>query len=171
MTNRGAAPRWEIRKDRSAPTQPYVLAQISSDPTGDRFPLAIFDALTIRDSDVSVRIKPVAGRAGQSGGLVFRYRDCNNYYLARANALDHSVALFKVQDGKRIALNAGVHHDILLNSWSILKVSVRGNRFQVYVNHRRILESVRRHIRQFREGWTVDDGRFGDLLRRFSRLS
>jgi hypothetical protein len=46
-----------------------------------------------------------------------------------------------VQDGRRIALNAGVHHDIHLNAWSILKVSVRGNRFQVYVNHRRILQA------------------------------
>lgn len=141
MTNRGAAPQWQILKDGSAPTQPYVLAQISSDPTRNRFPLAIFDALTLRDSDVSVRIKPVAGRADQAGGVVFRYRDKNNYYLARANALDQSVALFKVQDGQRLPLSAGVHHDIPLNAWSILKVSVRGNRFQVYVNHRRILQA------------------------------
>ena len=141
MTNGGGAPKWEVLKDESAPTQPYVLTQVSSDPGGNRFPLAIFDALTVCDSDVSVRMKPVAGRADQAGGLVFRYRDNNNYYLARANALDGSVVLFKVQDGRRIALNAGVHHDIPLNAWSILKVSVRGNRFQVYVNHRRILQA------------------------------
>jgi hypothetical protein len=141
LTNGGAAPKWEILKDESAPTQPYVLAQVSSAPGGNRFPLAIFDALTVCDSDVSVRMKPVAGRADQAGGLVFRYRDNNNYYLARANALDGSVVLFKVQDGRRIALSAGVHHDIPLNAWSILKVSVRGNRFQVYVNHRRILQA------------------------------
>jgi hypothetical protein len=85
-------------------------------------------------------MKPVSGHADQAGGLVFRYRDCNNYYLARANALDGSVALFKVENGRRTALNPGVHHDIPLNAWSILKVSVRGRRFQVYVNHRRILQ-------------------------------
>jgi hypothetical protein len=33
-----------------------------------------------------------------------------------------------------------VKHPIPLNSWSILKVSVRGERFQVYLDHRRILE-------------------------------
>ena len=38
MTNHGAPPRWEVRRDRSAPTQPYVLAQVSTDPTGNRFP-------------------------------------------------------------------------------------------------------------------------------------
>jgi hypothetical protein len=140
MTNGGAAPKWEILKDGSAPTQPYVFAQVSNEPGGDRFPLAIFDGLMVRDSDISVRMKPVAGHADQAGGLVFRYRDNNNYYLARANAIDGSVALFKVEKGRRTALSPGVHHDIPLNAWSILKVSVRGRRFQVYVNHRRILQ-------------------------------
>lgn len=141
MTNVGAAPKWQILKDGSAPTQPYVFAQVSTDPSGNRFPMAIFDGVSVRDSDVSVRMKPVSGHADQAGGLVFRYHDCNNYYLARANALDGSVNLYKVQDGRRSPLNQGVHHDIPLNDWSILKVSVRGNRFQVYVNHRRILEA------------------------------
>src|SRR5215472_53511 len=69
MTNRGDAPKWEIRRDRTAPTQPYVLAQVSSDPTINRYPLAILDELNLRDGDVSVRIKPVAGREDQAGGL------------------------------------------------------------------------------------------------------
>jgi len=140
MTNRGGAPRWEIRKDLSAPTQPYVLAQVSNDPTGGRFPLAILDNMSLRDGDVSVRIKPVSGREDQGGGLVWRYRDANNYYLATANALDKNVALYKVENGRQLALAPGVKHDILSNGWSILKVSVRGNRFQVYLDHRRILQ-------------------------------
>jgi hypothetical protein len=141
MTNHGAAPKWEVLRDGSAPTQPYVLAQVSNDPTGNRFPMAIFDELSTRDSDISVRMKPLGGHAEQTGGLVFRFLDKDNYYLARANALDHSVALFKVQHGQRMPLCAGVHHDIPLNDWSILKVSVRGNRFQVYINHRRVLQT------------------------------
>jgi hypothetical protein len=140
MTNRGRAPRWEIIKDGSAPTQPYVLAQVSNDPTGGRFPLAILDNPSLRDGDVSVRIKPVAGREDQGGGLVWRYRDANNYYLATANALDKNVALYKVENGRQVPLAPEVKHDIPSNVWSILKVSVRGNRFQVYLDHRRILQ-------------------------------
>ena len=140
MTNRGRAPRWEIRKDGSAPTQPYVLDQVSNDPTGDRFPLAILDNMSLRDGDVSVRIKPVAGREDQGGGLVWRYQDANNYYLARANVLAENVELYKVENGRRFPLSPGVKHDIPSNGWSILKVSVRGNRFQVYLDHRRILQ-------------------------------
>jgi hypothetical protein len=140
MTNGGAAPHWQVLKDGSAPTQPYVFAQTSNEP-GNHSPLAIFDNVAVRDGDVSVRLKPVAGHADQAGGLVFRYRDPNNYYLVRANALDHTVALFKVQNGQTIPLNASVRHDIPADAWSILKVSVRGDRFQVYVNHRRILQA------------------------------
>ena len=140
MTNHGRPPRWEIVKDMSAATQPYVLAQVSTDPLRDRYPLAIFNDATFRDGEVSVRMKPVSGREVQAGGIVWRYRDENNYYLARANALEKNVQVFKVENGVRKPLMPGVHHEIPSNAWSILKVAARGNRFQVYMDHRRILQ-------------------------------
>jgi len=133
----GKAHGWQIRKDQTAPTQPYVLAEVSADPTATRPPLAILDDPTTRDADVSVRIKPVSGREGMAGGVVWRYRDENNYYVARANATENTVSVFKVQNGTKIPLLTGVKHPIPANSWSILKVSVRGSRFQVFVDHRR----------------------------------
>jgi hypothetical protein len=140
MTNRGAPPQWEIRRDASAPTQPQVLAQLSTDPTGNRYPLAILDAVTFHDGDVSVRLKPVAGRQNEAGGVVFRYVDANNYYLARASAIQENVALFKVENGERTQI-AVARHDLALNAWETLKVSVRGRHMQVYVDHRRILQA------------------------------
>jgi hypothetical protein len=140
MTDRGGLPRWEILKDQSAPTQPYVLGQVSRDPARMRLPLAIFQEVSLRDGDVSVRIKPVAGREDPGGGLVWRYRDENNYYLVRADALTNSVSVFKVQNGRRTPLRDGVRREIPMNNWTILKVSARGPRFQVYLDHRRILE-------------------------------
>ena len=139
VTNRGAAQRWEIRKDQTAPTQPYVLAEVSH-TAGEHCPLAIYDGLTLHDADVSVRIKPVSGREDQAGGVVFRYRDPNNFYLARENALTRNVALFKVENGQSRQITTAVPHDISPNTWNILKVSVRGYRFQVYLNHHRILQ-------------------------------
>lgn len=140
ITNGGAAPQWRVLRDSSAPTQPYVFAAFSSDPA-NHYPLAILDTLTVHNGDISVRVKPLSGHVEQSGGVVFRYHDPNNYYVARANAADHTVGLFKVQNGQSIPLAAKVRHDIPANAWSILKVSARGNRFQVYVNHRRILQA------------------------------
>ena len=140
VTNGRVAPQWQVLRDTSAPTQPYVLARVSSYPE-DHFPLAILDTMAVRDGDISVRVKPLAGRPEQTGGVVFRYRDANNYYFVRANALEHSVGLFKVLKGQMYPLAAGVRHDIPANAWSILKVAVRGSKFQVYVNHRRLLQA------------------------------
>jgi hypothetical protein len=137
---KGNAPDWEIRKDQTAPTQPYVLAEVSADPKQTKSPLAILNDPTTRDADVSVRIKPVSGREGVAGGVVWRYRDENNYYVARADSNENTVAVFKVQNGRKIPILSGVKHLIPANSWSILKVSVRGSHFQVFVDHRRVLE-------------------------------
>jgi hypothetical protein len=140
MTNHGRAPQWEIRRDGSAPTQPYVLAQMAGERGGDRSPLAIWDGGALRDGDVSVRMKLVGGHDLQAGGVVWRYRDENNYYLARTSAIEKNVEVFKVVNGTRHLLMTSARHDFALNAWSILKVTVRGNRFQVYLDHRRILQ-------------------------------
>ena len=134
--------RWEVRQDQSAPTPPYVLAQVSNDPTDDRFPACLLDGMNFRDGEISVRIKPLSGREDQGGGVVWRYRDENNYYLVRANATNNTVAVFRVQHGQRVAIQPGVKHDVPANAWSILKVVARGNRYQVYVDHRRIMEGA-----------------------------
>lgn len=143
----GCSAKWEILKDPTAPSQPYVFAQVSRSGPENRVPIAIYSGADVRDGEVSVKFKPVAGREDQAAGLVWRYRDENNYYVVRANALENNVALFKVQNGKRYALaprgkpagTTGVHHRVNPNTWSILKVAFRGNTFNVYYDHRRIL--------------------------------
>jgi hypothetical protein len=134
--------RWEVLRDTTAPTQPYVLAQLSADPTSTHFPLAIFNAVDLRDGEVSVRLKPVGGSLDQSGGVVFRYRDAGNYYLAETDARRQDVALFKVENGQRVPIGLPVKHDVPANAWRILKISVSGPRIQVYLDHRRILAAA-----------------------------
>jgi hypothetical protein len=164
-------PQWEILKDPTAPSQPYVFAQISndagSDAAGGRCPLAILNERDVKDGDVSVKVKPVAGKEDRAGGLVFRYRDPDNYYLVRANALENSIAVYKVEDGKRTPLatrgapkNYGVKHPVPLNQWSVLKVQFQGPKFSVYFNHRRLFEVMDSTFRQpGKVGlWTRADG-------------
>jgi hypothetical protein len=148
MTNRIVPPKWEILHDPSAPTPPNVLAQVASDPRHDRYALAILNRISMRDGDLSVRFKPVSGH-DQAGGIIFRYRDDKNYYVLRASAMLDDVALYKVENGRPIPItprglppsNFEVKHDIHPNAWQILKVSLHGNQFQVYVNHRRLFRA------------------------------
>ena len=149
MTHTGAAPKWEIRKDASAPSKPNVLAQVSADGTDSRFPMAILNTAVCRDGEVSVKFKTVSGKAEQTAGLVWRYRDPNNYYLVRANALENNIVMYKVEGGNRILLTPngkpprtnGVRHRIPSRTWSILKVRFRKSHFEVYFDHRKVLEA------------------------------
>jgi hypothetical protein len=144
--------RWEVRKDDSAPTKPYVLAPVASDSADQSAPI-ILDGLTLRDGDISVRIKPVQGAEEHGGGLVFRYRDERNYYLVRASSAEKTIAVYRVQNGQRSAVVGPIKHEFPANTWSILKIVARGDRVQVYVDHRRILEG--------RDGAYTGSGRVG----------
>jgi hypothetical protein len=138
MTHEGGAPKWQVILDGDR----KVLAQVSRDATGGRFPLAIYDGATMRDGTISVRFKPVGGVVDQAAGIVWRYRDAGNYYVVRANALEDNVALFKVEGGERTALSPktsasssyAVSYQIPKQAWSNLSVAVRDNAFSVSLN-------------------------------------
>ena len=147
LTGQGAKGAWEVKGDSTAPSQPNVLAQNSTDRTNYRFPLAIADEGSFRDLDLSVRFKPISGRVDQAAGLVWRLKDANNYYIVRANALENNVVLYKVQNGKRTDLplkgegrTYGKKTDVPSGQWSELRVVATGNLFEVFVNGQKLYE-------------------------------
>ena len=148
MTHTGGAPKWEVLKDDSAPSQPNVLAQTSTDRTGGRFPLAIYEKANLTNGAVTVRFKPVSGSGDQAAGIVWRYKDPDNYYIVRANALENNVVLYKVEAGKRISLapkgtptkTYGVKHPVPSGVWSTLSVSFQGSLFTVSFNGHQLFE-------------------------------
>lgn len=148
VTNEGPAAKWEVFKDKTAPTPPYVFAPVSTEAGNWRFPVAILDKPIFQNGEISVRLKPVSGKEHQSGGLVFRFRDANDYYVVRASALENNLVVYKVDGGRWTPLRPkgapangwAVHHPVPVNSWSILKVAFKGPVFSVYFNHRRLLQ-------------------------------
>ncbi|MEK7754833.1 MAG: family 16 glycoside hydrolase [Acidobacteriota bacterium] len=148
MTHAGGAPKWQVLNDDSAPSKPNVLAQVSTDPTSGRFPLAIYEKAGLKDGALTVKFKPVSGARDQAAGLVWRYRDPDNYYIVRANALENNVVLYKVESGKRISLapkgaptkTYGVKHPVPSGVWSTLSVSFQGHLFTVSLNGHKLFE-------------------------------
>jgi len=148
-TNGGDPPRWEIAIDRTSPMQPQVLAQVSEDRTSGRFPLAVYEATDTANGALSVRFKPISGRVDQAAGLVWRYRDENNYYIVRANALENNVVLYKVENGGRIPLGPvgrsddyGVQHPVPADQWSTLGVVFDGDKFTVLFDEKPLFEVI-----------------------------
>jgi hypothetical protein len=148
MTHTGGAPRWEVLKDDSAPSKPNVLAQVSTDRTAGRFPLAIWDRASLKDGTLTVKFKAVSGTVDQGAGLVWRYRDPNNYYIVRANALEDNVVLYKVQNGQRVSLapkgavsnSYGVKHRVPKQTWCTLSVGFHGNLFTVSLDNQKLFD-------------------------------
>ena len=136
-TNGGRMGRWLVR---AMPGGEKVLVQIDDDPTRDRYPLALADGPLVRDLRLSVRCKPLSGRVDQACGLVFRYRDENDYYLTRANALEDNVRLYAVKDGARQQL-ASWSGDVPDDRWSELRAEARGDQLTVFWNGVQVLDA------------------------------
>src|SRR6266852_7032688 len=94
-TGKGAEGQWVVRAEADAPSKPNVLAQVSTDDTDNRFPVA-FTGPEMKDLRLSVKCKPISGKVDQGCGLVFRLKDADNYYIVRANALEDNVRLYHV---------------------------------------------------------------------------
>ena len=148
MTHKGGAPKWEVVRDDTAPSKPNVFAQVSKDATGGRFPLAVYDKATLKDGTLSVKFKAVSGNTDEAAGLIWRYKDPDNYYIVRANALEDNVVLYKVEKGERIALapkgtpskTYGVKHRVPKQTWNSLSVAFQGNVFTVSFDGQKLFE-------------------------------
>ena len=147
-TGQGSKGNWKVVADPTALSKPNVLAQLSDDATNYRFPLAIVEKANYKDVVLSVRFKAISGTRDQGAGLVWRFRDANNYYIVRANALENNVVLYKVQEGMRISLapkgtsekTYGVKTRVQSNTWNQLGVQVKGSLFTVSLNGQKLFE-------------------------------
>lgn len=138
-TGSGRPGRWVVLGEPDAPSAPNVLAQEDSDRTDYRFPVAVADSPTFGDVSVSVRCKPVSGRVDQACGIVWRYRDENNYYLARANALEDNVRLYYVQNGRRREIK-GWNGKVASGDWHQLRADMRGDQVEVYFDGAKVID-------------------------------
>ena len=141
-TGKGVA-KWTIEDDKTAPSNSKVLKQ-SGRAT---FPLLLKDDTDIKDGFIQIKFKAVAGTEDRAGGVVWRARDANNYYGARANALEDNVVLYKTVEGVRSALDIvgrkggyGVAISVPANEWLTLRVEFKGSRFRVLYNGQQLFE-------------------------------
>jgi 3-keto-disaccharide hydrolase len=142
VTGKGVA-KWEVIADDTTSSKPNVLKQ-SGEAT---FCWAAKTDEHIKDGFVEVQFKPISGREDQAGGIVFRFKDANNYYIVRANALEDNVVLYKTVNGKRSSLPVkgrtfgyGVDTKVPARKWSTLRVEYHGNLFTVFLNRKKLFE-------------------------------
>jgi hypothetical protein len=135
QTGSGSA-KWSVEKDDSAPSQPNVLKQ-SGEAT---FPVCIKNDTSLQDGFVEVKFKPIAGKEDQAGGVIWRVQDSNNYYIARANALEDNVTIYHTINGKRVGFK-NINAKVTSGVWHTLRVDFEGNKFTVSFDGKKVIEA------------------------------
>lgn len=118
---------WKVVADETAPSKPNVLAQWAKS-SGSTFNLALVSDANYKDVDLSVKMKAIAGKMDQGGGLAWRAKDAKNYYIARYNPLEDNYRVYKVENGKRTQLQSA---DVkATDGWHTLRVTMRGDHIE-----------------------------------------
>lgn len=114
-----------------------VLAQTARNDD-ETFNVVLVDGSDFKDVDLSVRLRAVAGELDQGGGVVWRAKDKNNYYIARYNPLEDNFRVYKVEAGKRTQFaSAKIAGD---KKWHTLRVTMVGARIDCYFDGTKYLE-------------------------------
>jgi hypothetical protein len=133
-TGTGVA-KWAVVADDSAPSKPNVLKQ-SGEAT---YPVCIKNDTMIKDGFVEVKFKPMSGKDDQAGGVIWRCKDKDNYYIARANALEDNVTIYHTIKGKRTEKKRA-DMKVASNQWHTLRVDFHGGKFTVTFDGKKALE-------------------------------
>lgn len=139
LTGKGESGRWVVMKTEKATSPDNVVAQTRLDGTDYRFPLLILDGVSYKDLMVFARFRAESGNTDQAGGLVFRYKDNNNYYVLRANALENNVRLYRVVNGKRIQIG-GKNTKVSAKEWHLLKVICNADKIKCFFDNTKVFE-------------------------------
>jgi hypothetical protein len=128
VTGRGT-PRWTVESDATAPSKHNVLKQSGS----GTFPWCVAREASLADGFVEVHFKPISGKEDQAGGVVWRWKDGDNYYVARANALENNVSLYYTEGGSRKTIKY-VDAPVAGNQWHTLRVEFKARRIKVILD-------------------------------------
>ncbi len=127
-------PHWAVEKDATAPSGGQVLKQSGT----ATFPVCLKTDTKIQDGFVEVKFKALAGNEDQAGGVVWRALDADNYFIARANALEDNLHIYRTVAGRRIQFD-GVDLKVSGGMWHTLRVEFRGPQFTVFFDGRKVL--------------------------------
>jgi hypothetical protein len=140
VTGRGS-PKWAVEADSTAPSKPNVLKQSGQ----GTFPWCARKDVSVADGFVEVKFKPMEGKEDRAGGVMWRFKDGDNYYIARANALENNVSLYHTTRGTRHTIKY-VDAPVAANQWHTLHVEFAGRHIKVSLDGKQYIDLEDDHI-------------------------
>ncbi len=135
-----------------------VIAQLSRDPTDERFPMLILDDEAYGDFTLTVKVKTVSGAKEQMAGIAFRLLDEKNFYVVRISSLGNTFRFYRVSQGTR-GNPIGPQVEIPAGVWHELRIECQGNRIRTRLNGQELIPDLTDN--SFSEGkialWTKSD--------------
>src|SRR5690348_14085592 len=135
----GGAPRWTVETEPLGGQK--MLKQSGTGP----FPWCVKRDTALVDGFVEVKFKPLSGREDQAGGVVWRFKNGDTYYICRANALENNVSLYYTEGGRRKTLKY-VDAPVAGNAWHALRAEFKGTQIRVIMDGKTYIELDDSHI-------------------------
>lgn len=153
----GKTGKWTVVADDTAPSRPNVL-KLETQADDSTFNLLIAEKTSFADLDLRIRIKAVSGNEDQGGGLIWRAKDENNYYVCRINPLEENFRVYKVVDGKRSQIQSE-KIETKTGQWYEVRAVMSGDHIECFVDGKPYLHA---HDDTFKEAgmvglWTKAD--------------
>jgi len=136
----GTPATWRVDALKDDPKHKNVV-KVDSKNKEHVFNMLLSEASYAADLDLSVAIKSGTGEDDQGGGLVWRAKDADNYYITRWNPLENNIRLYKVEGGLRTTLKSADNVQSDAKQWHTLSVSHSGKKITVKFDDKVILEA------------------------------
>jgi hypothetical protein len=138
---------WNVVADATAPGGSSALALTSSNhDSGSTFNLCWTGDVRFEDGALEVSMKSVSGKEDQGGGLIWRVKDKDDYYVCRANPLEGNFRVYCVEEGRRRQL-ASASLPIASGEWHTFRIEHVGDRIACSLDGERLLEARDETIR------------------------
>lgn len=141
-TGRAPDGKWRVVEDEGN----KVLGQLDQSRDRNRFALAVVEDSSIEDVQISVRIKAVKGDIDPAGGVVWRYRNSENYLVARLDTSERNIRLYRFVRGNHVQFDVEGDLDVKAGEWYTLRVEHKGREIKVYLNDDVVIVERDRHF-------------------------
>lgn len=125
---------WEVTESKGAPSPKHALSlSYPNHKSYDSFNLCWNKSVGFLDGAVTVNLCARSGTEDQGGGLIWRARGPDDYYVVRLNPLESNLRLYHVVAGNRTML-ASAECASVVGQWHELRVEHRQDLIQCAVD-------------------------------------
>jgi hypothetical protein len=123
------------------------------------FPLSVYrEVKNFNNGSLSVSFKAISGKEDQAAGIAFNIRETGEYLSVRANALENNLILFSFTNGTRSHVMDVENVPTAPNKWHTLKVIIKGNKIEGYVDDNKYLDyALQENVRGRIGLWSKSD--------------